>query len=71
VAETVEDRDWWRRVEEVFSRAVELPEHERAAYLETACGDDATLRAEVESLLQHEASSQEGLNRVLAEGDGP
>ncbi len=67
MAETVEDRDWWRRVEEVFSRAVELPEHERAAYLETACGDDATLRAEVESLLQHEASSQEGLNRVLAE----
>ena len=67
MAETVEDRDWWRRVEEVFTRAVDLPEEERTAYLEEACAGDEVLRAEVESLLRHESVSQEGLDRVVTE----
>lgn len=41
----------WHRVQEVFDSVVERPQAERAALLAEACGDDAELRAEVESLL--------------------
>jgi eukaryotic-like serine/threonine-protein kinase len=41
----------WRRVMEVFHPAFDLPPNERDAYLAMACGDDAELRREVESLL--------------------
>jgi serine/threonine protein kinase len=36
----------------VFAEAIQLPEHQRAAYLERACGGDAELRRDVETLLQ-------------------
>jgi serine/threonine protein kinase len=41
----------------IFKAAVKLPPEQRAAYLEHACGTNAPLRAEVESLLRaHDAS---------------
>ncbi|MGD8375208.1 MAG: tetratricopeptide repeat protein [Acidobacteriota bacterium] len=40
------------RAYRIFSGAIELPDAERLAYLDRACGDDAALRAEVESLLR-------------------
>ena len=43
-----------QRLTAVFLRASELPEEERRAYLEQACGDDADLRARVERMLQAE-----------------
>src|SRR5437763_7444612 len=47
----------WDRVKEVFQEILERPPHERAAYVLALCGDDAVLRAEVESLLAtHEAA---------------
>ncbi len=39
------------RICEIFDRAIRLPEHERAALLDRSCGDDALLRAEVDSLI--------------------
>jgi serine/threonine protein kinase len=40
----------------IFKAAVKLPADQRAAYLDQACGDNAPLRREVESLLRaHEA----------------
>jgi RIO-like serine/threonine protein kinase len=39
----------------VFDRVAELPAGERAAFLDGACAGDAGLRAEVESLLAHDA----------------
>ena len=43
----------------VFVDAAELPQAERAAFIATACGSDAALRAEVESLLAaHDADAQ-------------
>src|SRR4051812_43747884 len=39
------------RVHELFDAATELPPDQRTAYLASACGDDAKLRAEVEGLL--------------------
>ncbi|HEX5268962.1 MAG TPA: WD40 repeat domain-containing serine/threonine-protein kinase [Gemmataceae bacterium] len=41
----------------IFNEAVKLPPGQRAAYLDRACGADAALRREVESLLRaHDAS---------------
>ncbi len=39
------------RIREIFWRAVELPTGERTEFLERECGDDRSLRDEVESLL--------------------
>lgn len=41
----------WEKVSELFHSAAELPADERSAFLDRECGDDKTLRAEVESLL--------------------
>src|SRR5262245_31779020 len=39
------------RVRDVFAEAIALPEAERGPFLDGACGGDAGLRAEVDSLL--------------------
>ena len=41
----------WRQIDRVFQAAVELAPAERAAFINTACGDDDSLRREVEALL--------------------
>src|SRR5262249_56209000 len=41
----------------VFDAAAALPPGERAAFLDGACAGDPALRAEVESLLRHDAES--------------
>ena len=41
----------WRRVKETVQAALARPPAERAAFILHSCGDDAALRAEVESLL--------------------
>jgi WD40 repeat protein len=50
----------WQRVQEVFERVVAAPADGRAAVLEQACGGDAALRSEVESLLEHDTRAGEG-----------
>src|SRR5579872_3432169 len=47
----------WQRIEQVFNDASELPEEDRAAFLDRECAGDAELRREVESLLSHEDSA--------------
>ena len=42
----------WSKVKEAFLGAVERRQDERAAFLERACGADADLRTEVESLVE-------------------
>ena len=41
----------WKLVKGIFASALDYPAHERAAWISRACGDDAELRQEVESLL--------------------
>ena len=41
----------WGRIREILHQALELRPPQRPAYLDEACGGDASLRAEVESLL--------------------
>jgi serine/threonine-protein kinase len=47
----VPNPDRWRRLEDLFQAASDLPASERTAFLDRACGSDASIRAEVESLL--------------------
>ena len=41
----------WKRLEEIFQSALDCDPQTRAAWLDTACGDDQELRCEVDSLL--------------------
>ena len=48
----MESADRWRRIEELFYAALELDHDARPAFLQQACGADAELRQEVETLLK-------------------
>ena len=48
----------FRRVEELFQRALELDESQRAEFLARSCGGDPALRREVESLFAQEQKSR-------------
>ena len=41
----------FQRINTIFDRALELPESERAAYLDAACAGDSELRRELARLL--------------------
>jgi len=49
--------DRWQQVAGLFESALEQAPATRAAFLDSACGDDGALRSEVESLLQKVPSS--------------
>ena len=69
----------WQRIQELFHGAAGLPEHERQSYLNSQCGSDDQLIAEVKALLAED--SREGslldhdvalvAHRILADGDAP
>ena len=44
----------WSQIGELFDAASSMPVAERGEWLRNACGDDETLRAEVEHLLAHD-----------------
>jgi eukaryotic-like serine/threonine-protein kinase len=47
----------WEKVKELFYSALEVPEDEREEFVQSRCGDDATLLVEVKSLFEaHEHS---------------
>ena len=67
----------WRRIEEIFTSALELPPGQRAPYLEFACGGDTALREEVDALLARDdegfvlAGIIEGTAASLLDEDAP
>lgn len=54
----------WRRIEAIFTAALDKPEAERVAFLEMACGDDRVLLDEVASLIS--AHGRSGMLEKLA-----
>lgn len=52
------DPDFLRQVEDLYHRALELDESQRAEFLEVSCADDRQLRHEVESLLARENEAE-------------
>jgi serine/threonine protein kinase len=55
----------WARVKELFEAAADLAPEERAVLLESKCGDDDSLRREVESLLESDAQSDGFIERPV------
>jgi hypothetical protein len=51
----------WRRLSEIAADAMERPPHERAAFLDRACGEDSGLRGEVERIV----NAGDGLDSLL------
>jgi predicted Ser/Thr protein kinase len=49
----------WRQVDELFERALERAPAERAAFLDTACAADSSLRHEVEEMLRADARAED------------
>ncbi len=58
------------RIHAIFERALQLAEDQRSAYVSEACADDARLRAEVESLLAHNARVPEDFMRAPESTEG-
>ena len=68
------DRERWQQIDQIFEAALARPAPERAEFLDGACAGDAGLRAEVESLIDHEKAdgfladpAVQDATRVLAE----
>ncbi|MBU0639975.1 MAG: serine/threonine protein kinase [Planctomycetes bacterium] len=53
---------------ELFEQALQRPPEERSAFLVETCGDDAELRAEVDSLLEHDSRVTADFLRPPASG---
>jgi tetratricopeptide (TPR) repeat protein len=55
----------WSRLEDLFHTATTLPPSDRAAFLDSECGGDAALRAELESLLRNDAPPGTGFEDAI------
>lgn len=52
----------WQRIKEIFQSAQEFTGPDRSKFLDKACGDDASIRGEVEALLTADAGNQDFLS---------
>lgn len=71
VSQSTMTPELWKRVEEVFYAALECEASERQHYLAVACGEDQSLRREVESLLAaggEDAEVSGRVDRLVAQG---
>src|SRR5262245_38066586 len=50
--------EYWRRVEDLYHRAVECDERERLTLLDKECAGDVELRSEIEALLAGQTRAQ-------------
>ena len=57
--------DHWRRLEEVFQAALDIPHEDRDAWLAGACQGDADLRCEVENLLRHDPEGSLRISGII------
>jgi hypothetical protein len=47
----------WQQIEKIFQDALEREPHQRASFLDLACGDDSSLREKLEALLRSHESA--------------
>jgi hypothetical protein len=60
----------WEQVERLYQAAVELSEDRRAAFINDSCGNDESLRREVQSLLARERGAALFLEKPALEAAG-
>ncbi len=58
----------WQRVKTIFTSALELPSEERLSFVHRACGEDAELQEEVQSLLRYEPAMRTVAGVAPADG---
>ncbi len=63
--------DAWQRVKAVLGDALDRAPHERVAYVDQVCADDAALRAEVHSLLAAHAAADDFIETPAFAGLAP
>jgi len=56
----------WERTKQIFEQALKQAPEKRGAYLDSACGGDAELRGEVESLIESHEAAGSGFLGVAA-----
>jgi serine/threonine protein kinase len=56
----------WQKIEALFHEALELPETERSSFLDRVCPGSDPMRAEVDSLIDEEATGREILEKPPA-----
>ena len=56
--------DFWKHLDDLFNQAMDMDPTGREKFVEQACGTDAKLRAELESLL-HSAETSDGLENLV------
>ena len=61
----------WREIERLYYAALQRDASQRTAFLDEACTDDATLRREVEALLQAHEQAGSFLAAPALEGGAP
>ena len=54
--------DRWPRIKEIFNSAQDRPPDERSVFLNEVCGDDPSVREEVEALLLADADNDDFLS---------
>jgi len=59
------DPGHWKKLEELFASATQLPPEEREAFLNRACADDPDLRRQIEALLRHAELGDETLREAI------
>ncbi len=55
----------WQKIEEIFYRAVALPENERLSFVAETCGGDEELCREINALLHEDAVNEDFLNEPV------
>ncbi len=55
----------WRRLEEIFHRALDLEREERGAYLDAACAGGKELRAEAEAMIGADTGAGERIEGAI------
>ncbi len=63
--------DRWAQIDELLDEALELPAEAVAAFLDRACGDDAELRHEVESLIDADRRAGQFMESPVEEYAAP
>jgi serine/threonine-protein kinase len=61
------DREWFRRIAELFEAVTALPPDQRDDFIASACGEDDEIRTELTSLLASHGAAPEFLDRMGGE----
>src|SRR5271170_5857016 len=64
------DSAHWKRIQDLFHAAADLPPQEQRAFLKSACGDNDALAAEVLALLAEDSHGSSLLDRDVAQVAG-